>query len=155
MMIRFASKVSFCVVLMLLELAGRASANAPAGHFSYLANSATVLDTKTGLTWQRGVSAVKYTSADAAAYCNGAEVANMLGGSGWRLPTLNELFTLVDFARTAGPFVDSDAFPSTPADGIWSSSRASVSARDFLYLDFATATWLVSSSSTAYVRCVR
>jgi len=154
-MIKSASKASYGVLLVLLGMGASAGANAPAGHFNYSANSITVLDTKTGLTWQRGVSGTKYTSADAVTYCHDADLAATLGGSGWRLPTLNELFTLVDFARSSGPFIDSDAFPNTPADGIWSSSRASVGAREFLYLDFGTAAWFISSSSTAYARCVR
>jgi hypothetical protein len=82
-------------------------------------------------------------------------VGASLAGTGWRLPTLKELQTIVDYSQS-NPSIDSTAFPSTPADWFWSSSPV---ADDLAYA------WAICFSgggtdddfitSTDYVRCVR
>ncbi len=83
----------------------------------YTVDTATVLDTKTKLAWQRDVSATPRSWDDAHSYCG--DLA--LDGGGWRLPSVSELQTLVDETRS-GPAVDPKAFPSTPSDYFWTSS---------------------------------
>jgi hypothetical protein len=41
--------------------------------------------------------------------------------SGWRLPTVNELLTIVDY-HAASPAIDSTAFPLTPSEFFWTST---------------------------------
>lgn len=48
-----------------------------------------------------------------------AAVAGM--GEGWRLPTIQELFALVDHSRTR-PAIDTEKFPDTNFDWYWSST---------------------------------
>ena len=84
----------------------RAATNAPAGR--YVVSSGTVLDTKTGLTWQQVPGPSGQTWAAAKTYC---QTAAGLPGTGWRLPTIKELATLIDFSRTSGPYIDPVAFP--------------------------------------------
>jgi hypothetical protein len=99
-------------------LTASAGASVPAGR--YMLASRTVYDAKTRLTWQRTVrSTVLYTWANAKTYCAGAGAS--LGGSGWRLPTVKELRTIIDYSQV-NPSIDSTAFPSTPATLFWSSS---------------------------------
>ena len=43
--------------------------------------------------------------------------------AGWRLPTVRELHTLVDEARSH-PAIDTEAFPDTPPTWFWSASQA-------------------------------
>jgi hypothetical protein len=94
-----------------------ASASAPAGQYT-IANG-TVYDTRTKLTWQQTPSSTGYTWTDAKGYCAG--LGTTLGGSGWRVPTVKELATLVDYSR-ASPTIDSTAFPSFPALDYWTTT---------------------------------
>lgn len=58
----------------------------------------TFIDMKNGLMWQDdGVTAnAKMTWEEATEYCSGLKLA---GYDDWRLPTVKELLTLVDYAR--------------------------------------------------------
>ena len=54
-----------------------------------------------------------YNWSGAKAYCGGV----VLAGGGWRVPSVKELMTLVDFSvASPGPTIDTTAFPNTPAD---------------------------------------
>ena len=94
-------------------------ANAPAGR--YTISGGTVLDTKTKLTWQQAVPAATMTWVDATNYCR--DLGTTLGGTGWRLPTVKELLSLVDYSQTTNPLIDSNAFPATPTNFFWSSTQ--------------------------------
>ncbi|MFZ5440651.1 MAG: DUF1566 domain-containing protein [Myxococcota bacterium] len=125
-------------------------AGAPPGR--YVVGTDTVFDTKTLLTWQRAISPMMLSAADAATTCQG----QTLGGlSGWRLPTIKELQTLID-VRASNPAIDTTAFPSVATDNLLSSTpNVSNAARP----------WIVSLSSGRTVegntagmflfRCVR
>jgi hypothetical protein len=134
-----------------------ASAAAPVEH--YLVNgtggTATVRDVNTGLTWQQLPASTAMTFAAARSTCAG--LGGTLGGAGWRLPTEKELLTLVDFAQTAPPFIDSTAFPGTPpSEYSWASTWSSNSGTYGWVVDFNDAIGLTSAlSNAATVRCVR
>ena len=89
--------------------AGLIAQGTPSDHYQLDMNDDTVTDTHTQLEWQR-----KYgdndTIEDARAYC-----ANL--GTGWRLPGLNELLTLVDPTRYE-PAID-PVFPAVPLGGMF------------------------------------
>ena len=83
-------------------------------------------------------------------YCAGLS----LGGSGWRLPTLTELESIVDTAYR--PTIDPTAFPSTPADWFWTSSPY-VGSSGFgwiVYFNYGSSAY-DDTASTNRVRCVR
>lgn len=96
-------------------------------------NSAAVLDRETGLVWDRHPSAAtSWENADA--LCRDADTG---GRKGWRLPTIEELLTLFDPARSdpalplGHPFVlilplhlMVGAFSQTPAPGSTLTVRA-------------------------------
>ena len=111
----------FTTVAMALT-APAGAAPAPAGRYTYPAPG-TVYDTKTKLTWQqtatRGYSGGYYYFAGATTYCAG--LGATLGGTGWRLPTIKELTTIVDESRV-NPAIDPTAFPGEAGDQIWTSS---------------------------------
>lgn len=96
-----------------------------AGHIAagarYTISTDVATDNFTGLSWQRGASTATLSWLDALAYCQ----ALALGGfSDWRLPSLKELNTIFDDARSA-PAIDPTAFAGTPfadTDYFWSSS---------------------------------
>jgi uncharacterized protein DUF1566 len=74
----------------------------------------SILDVATGLTWQQAVDAGSYTWSAAKTYCAGL-------GTGWRLPSVIELATIVDDTQK-NPAIDGTAFPNTPATEFWTSS---------------------------------
>src|SRR5450432_569897 len=112
---RFVASAALFVLLVTVP----ALASAPAGRFT--ASAGVVHDSKTGLNWQQAVSTTLYTYASALTYCSGNVAA--LPGSGWRLPAIKELQTLVDDSvASPGPTIDASAFSSTPADYFWSST---------------------------------
>ena len=101
-----------------------AQANAPPGH--YTAGMGMVSDNKTTLTWQQAAPTIggdsgngEYTWSNAKSYC----AALSLNGSGWRLPTVKELVSLVDVTKQS-PCIDTSAngFPATPAAAFWSAT---------------------------------
>jgi len=92
----------------------------------------TVLDQKTGLTWQRNVSAQRFTFESAELFAQSL----MLEGTGWRLPTREELEALVELDRR--PAIDSEAFPDTPAEWFWTASRYTSSSKFVWVVSFET-----------------
>jgi hypothetical protein len=116
--------------------ASMTSASGPPARYSYpdgtAAMSDTVLDTVTGLTWQRAVPSNpcpadevagvgQCTWEHAEAYCSSLSLAGL--DSGWRLPAYKELLSLV-VPKEAFPSIDGTAFPNTP-DGayFWASTE--------------------------------
>jgi hypothetical protein len=83
----------------------------------YESKDGAVFDKSTKLTWKVEISSTPVGWAAARDYCHELE----LGGGGWRLPSVNELQTLID--ETANdPAIDLQAFPGTPSDYFWTSS---------------------------------
>ena len=144
------------LAIIAVALPTSADANAPAGQYVVTAGgtgNGTVYDTKSKLTWQRTVSSTTYTWADAKTYCAG--VGASLGGTGWRLPTLKELQTIVDYSQSI-PSIDSTAFPSTPAAWFWSSSPLAGSSSFAWLVYFGNGSaYYDGVSATDSVRCVR
>jgi hypothetical protein len=85
------------LALVALAWTSPSRASAPAGR--YTATAGQVTDARTGLTWQQTASSSN--GGDAAAYCAALD----LNGTGWRLPTIKELLTIVDDTR-AKPAID-------------------------------------------------
>jgi hypothetical protein len=120
MKMSYALRFAGAALLGALALSVSARANAPAGH--YAASNGVVVDRKTGLSWQQVAPTIKYTWPDAMTYCGG--LSAMLGGSGWRLPAIKELQSLVDDTITP-PSIDTSAngFPGTATDAAyWSAT---------------------------------
>jgi len=139
------------VVLACVTPALAVRANAPPGR--YTASNGTVTDTKTKLIWQQATpSAMPW--ADARSYCAG--IGATLGGSGWRLPTIKELETLVDVSVSSRPTIDVIYFPNAPAALFWSSTPTPEDSSRAWIVDFIDGTHAVTSrSGNNRVRCVR
>jgi hypothetical protein len=92
----------------------------PAGRYTYPSPGA-VYDTATRLTWQGSPPAVGNTVDRTKAWST-CRALTLNGTTGWRVPTLGELATLIEFWQGPDlPTIDSTAFPSTPFDfGFWS-----------------------------------
>jgi hypothetical protein len=91
---------------------------------------------------------------DALSYCAGLG----LSGGGWRLPTANELETLVDFSQSSmTASIDATFFPGTPASEFWSATPVAPVGVESWEVGFAGggAGSEVGSEYSWYVRCVR
>ncbi|HEX3697901.1 MAG TPA: DUF1566 domain-containing protein [Polyangia bacterium] len=116
----------------------------------YTIANGTVTDTATKLTWQQAVSTSLYTWADANTYCAGLA----LNGTGWRVPTIGEIQTIVD--DSIGPSVDATVFPMTPSAYFWSSSVAVDDPSRAWTAFFANgSTYRMAMETPEAVRCVR
>ena len=92
---------------------------------AYTVGAGTVTDPATGLVWQQSPTTMFYdwdsTGADTGSgqyYC--AHLS--LGGfaSGWRLPTISELYSLV--VPGSAPTIDQTSFPGTQSNDYWAST---------------------------------
>jgi len=88
----------------------RRGEGAPPGR--YTLSDATVFDTKTMLTWERKAPETSRTWAEAESYCGSLSVG---GVSGWRMPRIKELQSLVDIRRCCSA-IDHEAFPEDLLD---------------------------------------
>ena len=76
----------------------------------------TVFDQKTGLTWKRECESKKYSYDEAIERFKGND--SFAGYNDWRLPTIDELKTLL---LKNAPYIDTEAFPNNPSN-VWSGS---------------------------------
>jgi hypothetical protein len=125
-----------------------------------------VVDKVTGLMWQQPVSSQGYTLSSGLSYCRGLSLA---GYSDWRLPTVIELYSLVDFAVVEAQglaIIDPVAFPNTPLSygAYWTSTPVTAtglpSGSDFWVIDFfegfaGSNSRMNATYNTYSVRCVR
>ena len=82
---------------------------------SYVDNgNSTVTDLNTGLTWMKSTTSQEMTWAQAVSYASTAVIG---GYSDWRLPTIKELYSLIEFsgytgtsASTSSPYLDTRYF---------------------------------------------
>lgn len=137
----------------------------PCGRF--LCQVDEVHDPTSGLSWQRTLPRLyegcsgRYVGdrsttgatcswQDAANYCAGLS----LGSNDYRLPTRDELLSLVDSTRTS-PSIDPTAFPDTPSILFWSSSQQDTSGNMLgVHFSFGNS-YGTQFTSAAAVRCVQ
>ena len=111
-----------------------------------------VFDRLTGLMWQRAPSATTYTQAAAATACKGSTLG---GYTDWRLPSVVELVSIVDFTATS-PSVDAVAFPGTSAGLYWTSTLLASNPQNAWFVSFiAGQTDFVYATDSNLARCVR
>lgn len=98
------------------------------------------------LEWQADVPNEEFTWDEAKGYATSL-------GDGWRLPTIKELLTLVDYARVDPAC---SVFPDCPSGWFWSSSAYSGNTSYAWSVDFLDGyTNFYDVSATYRVRCVR
>lgn len=106
----------------------------------------TITDTKTGLIWTKN-TVVKDVDFD------DAEQAVATLGEGWRLPTVDELATLVDRTRYE-PAIDVEAFPDTANDWYWTQTPCAWAETSAVWV-VGFSLGLVSGSARGLDGCVR
>ena len=109
-----------------------------------------VTDSSTGLEWQDDARGSTMTWESAITHCEGLS----LDGEGWRLPTVNELVSLVDDSRYS-PAIN-PVFQNTASNNYWSSTSGANYTNDALIVYFSYGGQYRSrKGSNYYVRCVR
>lgn len=108
----------------------------------------TILDTKTGLIWQaEHVGPMPWQKAK-----EYAKNLKLGGCEDWRLPTIEELITLIDPTRES----PASAFPNAISYGFWSSLPYLSDTSYAAYVSFYTGSVLFNNKTyDCYVRCVR
>jgi len=108
-----------------------------------------VRDNVTGLIWEgKEASGTRagsniYThlgggaATDASGYVAEVNASALCGFTDWRLPTRNELMTLVNFSQTSGAPINTTWFPNTALANYWSADGLSIE---------STRAWYVSST---------
>jgi hypothetical protein len=110
----------------------------PNTHYELSADGQEVTDHKTGLIWRRAVEPGDFTWAEAQAHAK--SIARQTGLP-WRVPTIDELKTLIDEKRKKRndrPVIDTDFFPERATERFWSSSP---------YVGEADGAWSVNFNS--------
>ena len=111
-----------------------------------------VRDRGTGLVWQRAASDITLDFEGARSLCKRLELDEH---TDWRLPSLPELLTLVD-ERVSRPAIDGAAFPATPSDSFWTSTKLAGKGTQAWYVYFDHGNALYDSLKVPRrVRCVR
>ncbi len=113
----------------------------------------TVTDKVTGLVWQREDDNTQRKWNDAWNYCNGNDAE--LPGTGWRLPSADELMSIVDYGSTSSPAINGSAFPDTHSLAYWSASSAPVSDGAWCVYFHNGYVRYENIARPFYVRCVR
>jgi hypothetical protein len=126
---------------------------------NYVIDDLVVTDKTTGLMWQRATKSGPF--ADAKCDC-----ANLLlrGLTDWRMPSLAELVTIVDYAKnpdtmgtgTTSPTINLTAFPDTGIDGYWTTSIGTgMNILALEFIDGRVVEILDKGAGAASYRCVR
>lgn len=116
-----------------LCVSGNEMRYATSSDFTVSADGKTVTDRRTGLIWQKtyGPSG---SWPDALAYCQNLNSENSGGySSGWKLPNINELLSLLDLSKSELPYSN---FPEIKSYRLWASSTSPYSKDAWaVYLD--------------------
>ena len=112
-----------------------------------------VRDDVSGLTWQARDDGSERTQADAVAACAALETGGAPAGT-WRLPSVVELATLIQFGR-ANPAID-QAFPDTRESNTWTSTPVANANTMHWSVRFGVGEVMpMLSTNKAPARCVR
>jgi hypothetical protein len=152
------------LVPSVLGLARITYASAPIGRYT-VANG-TVYDTKTKLTWQQTSPASSFTWGSSSSPVTAQYYCATLGlnGGGWRLPTVGELTSPVDYSAPAGLMIDATflGMPAPTASFFWSttpeSGNGGMAWTVFFYNGQTEPRQVSNSAGTPndyYARCVR
>lgn len=136
-------------------------------------NDYTTKDNSTGLIWKgcyqglptsdcSGGGMVLMNWQDTFTGINSCNSLNSLnGGQGyagikdWRLPTLEELASLVNYGKETNPRINDTIFPATPGGNSWTRTEQSTNLTSAFAVDFSTGGYpIIIKTTLAAVRCV-
>ncbi len=116
-------------------------------------NSAAVLDRETGLVWERSPSTSAFNWTVAQSYCNILTLGNR---KGWRMPTVQELASLVDPMQSDPALPDGHPFQNVRSSSYWSATTTAGSTSYKWGVGFGGGgVGVADKSSDYFVWCVR
>jgi hypothetical protein len=121
--------------------------------FKCVMNDQAVLDKETGVVWERSQYMTFMDWEDASYHCHSREAGGRLG---WRLPSIEELTSLVDKSNTNPALPTGHPFENMLANQYWSGTTYATNSELARSVHFSVGTVGTSDKlSTFYVRCVR
>jgi len=117
-------------------------------------NHLVVFDTTSNLIWQDNNDVSFYTKNwnDAINYCENLDRATF---TDWRLPNINELYTIVDFTKLSAP-VTFEEFLKSSSGSYWTSTTYISEPSKAWSINFANGSSNYDAKTLLkYVRCVR
>jgi len=117
-----------------------------------------VLDKQTGRMWVVKPIRVDNWKPETVAKIEKKIAALRVGGfKDWRIPTVDELFTLADRTRKTSPAINVDFFPDCPADWFWTSTSYAPSPGDYAWgvSFYSGGAYWPNRSYSGFVRAVR
>jgi hypothetical protein len=150
-------KIKSCLLGMgLLAAVGLAYG---ADRFSYSRDGSEVTDNTTGLIWRRCAEGMTWSGVactdSASTYSHQAALQLAQTQTGWRLPNVKELSSVVDRSFT-NPAIDPTAFPNTPSGLFWTSSPYVGGSDNAWFVNFVNGAGKYNSREYGnYVRLVR
>ena len=117
----------------------------------------TVTDRTTGLIWEKMGSQRYITYEKAKEYVYELKKQKFAGHANWRLPTMDELWSLIEKEKqSSGFFIDSIfKTPSSEWYWCWSSDKTSSEANWVVHFDYREANWYDLLNNGSYARCVQ
>ena len=85
------------------------------------AESECISDNLTGLTWLKSPESATYTWLEAQNYANNLTACGVVRGK-WRLPTVNELFSLVNYSGNPSQYLNNNGFSYITPSKYWTST---------------------------------
>lgn len=137
-----AVQVLFGLVMLGFAVVSQAQSQLPSPlRFAYSADGKEVTDPLSGLTWSRCTVGQAWNGATCVggltSFTHEAALAFANTQTGWRIPNVKELASLVDVTRM-NPSIDLTAFPQTASAWYWSSTPYVQSPSSAWAVDFFT-----------------
>lgn len=112
------------LAILVMSLTALVSVQAQSS-YSYSTDGSEVTDSKTGLIWRRCSAGLTWSAGGCVGsftqYTHESALMYAATQSGWRLPNVKELASLVDTSRL-NTAIDTTAFPNTAIASYWSST---------------------------------
>jgi hypothetical protein len=122
--------------------------------YAYSTDGKEVTDALSGLTWSRCTVGQDWTGTTCAggltSYTHEAALIFAATKTGWRIPNIKELGSLVDVSRV-NPAIDMTAFPQTASVSYWSSTPNVQAPTSAWAVDFLTGTVASTTRTSAGV----
>jgi hypothetical protein len=126
---------------------------AAAERFELVLEFAAVLDKETGLVWEQSPDIIARIWTSACTHCYQREVANR---KGWRLPTIEELASLVDNDNTYPALPTGHPFSNVQSSYYWSSTTSASDPSGAWGVNFDVGgVYYNAKTDNYYVWCVR